>query len=45
MGQGGDPRTLATFGVAMQMSQRDDKVTALEEVTTKSGKLIWFAPA
>lgn len=39
MGQGADPRTLTTFGVAVRMSQRDGKVAALEEVTAKSRKL------
>lgn len=39
MGQDADPRTLATFGVAVRMSQRDGKVAALEEVTAKSRKL------
>lgn len=39
MGQGADSRTLATFGVAVRMSQRDGKVAALEEVTAKSRKL------
>lgn len=38
MGQGADPRTLATFGIAVRMSQRDGKITALE-VTAKSRRL------